>query len=265
MTSQNINLSSKGIASFLEIARESGLGIKHAYKVIYFRKIVEETLHRESVHYNRIANLFCGNGLASWCWLLRNGGLAVKTKVEPKAETSETISVDIHKTTKYDNVEEKVISLFPNLKERNKFIQGDLTRPDFYRELKLSVKRGEEERRDRRKKREDYLVIAIHACGNLTDFFIKNCLEQRLKFAVSPCCHDLDSIILVPKEYPSGKDYDLNKFDVYQDLIRAQYAREQGYKILLEYLPKSITPKNRIIIGIPNQQNIQNGGNTQNE
>lgn len=95
------------------------------------------------------------------------------------------------------------------------------------------------------------LVIAIHACGNLADAFIKNCTKRHQLFALVTCCHNSNSLVLTPQEYPLGNDYNQSNFSAYQDLIRAQYAREQGYHIYWEQLPEEITPKNTIMIGIP--------------
>lgn len=92
------------------------------------------------------------------------------------------------------------------------------------------------------------LVLAIHACGNLTDRVIELALNSSNDFAVMTCCHG-DRQYFSPKDRPDhwlalqlGRDH-------YADLLRAAYVSEQGYDSGIEFIDEAITPKNRIVWG----------------
>ena len=92
------------------------------------------------------------------------------------------------------------------------------------------------------------LVLAIHACGNLSDRVIELALESSNDFAVMTCCHG-DRQYFSPRERPDHwLALDLGR-DHYADLLRVAYVREQGYDSGIEFIDERITPKNRIIWG----------------
>ena len=97
------------------------------------------------------------------------------------------------------------------------------------------------------------LVVAIHACGSLTDVIIDLAISQQLPFAVVPCCYDRRQEFLSPLPettsrhlsgyFPSQKDY--------VDTLRIAAIYQRGYQVTLRVLPSSVTDHNRIIIGAP--------------
>lgn len=204
-----------------EIAKEAGIEHKEIEEAKGFYSQVDKILSQQSVRYGLLDNFFCGNNLVTWFWLAEKPALRSK-------------SYDIIKTNKSRRLKEKIESYFPTLASRNNFFEIDLT---------SSWPAREDNQRP--------LAIAVHACGNLSDIFIKNCVGQRVPFALAPCCHKKKSFVVSPKEYPPEADYDDTTFDFYQDKIRIKYAVEQGYRVFLESLPKEITPKNTILLGVP--------------
>ncbi len=204
-----------------EIAKESGIEYKEIEEARYFHNQVKKALSQMPVSYNLLNNFFCGNDLVTWFWLAENRQLC-------------SSSYDLLRTNKSNRLRKKVESYFPELASRNKFLEVDLI---------TSWPAEEDDKHS--------LAIAIHACGNLSDIFIRNCTDKRIPFALAPCCHKKNSFVLSPKDYPSISRYEETNFDVRQDLIRAKYVEEKGYDIFFRFLPVEITVKNRIILGVP--------------
>lgn len=202
------------------VARQAGISSRHALKSFHFYQAVTEVLASSGRSYDRVANFFCGNGLASWYWLTQTEG-------------TEMISADLNLTNKYLRVEQQVLAANPELRKKNTFFQSDLTAAQFYARLEL-----------------DRLVIAIHACNSLTDALIQHCTDRGLDFAVATCCHTKNSLVLEPRHYPDGSQYQEHQFDQYQDQVRAQFARERGYVVNLIYFARTATPMNRVIVGL---------------
>ena len=98
---------------------------------------------------------------------------------------------------------------------------------------------------------EDSAVIAVHACGILTDIVLRSAVSSRVPVAVMPCCYndrmDVYDLADPPAKrrlrYPAEKDY--------YDAFRLQYLLEQDYKAFLLQIDKKITPMNNVLIGIP--------------
>lgn len=92
------------------------------------------------------------------------------------------------------------------------------------------------------------LVVSAHACGTLTDRIIERAIASRARVAVLPCCHAeakcdlgglggwLDSALAI-------------------DVTRAANLRARGYRIHTQHIPEDVTPKNRLLLGEPEQPN----------
>lgn len=96
----------------------------------------------------------------------------------------------------------------------------------------------------------DAALIAVHACGHLSDRVIALGLEARASFAVMPCCYSrslyMDAELLRLFDNP----------EEVIDALRIYKILEQGYEPQMRRVSAKITEKNRIIIGIPpNQEN----------
>lgn len=93
-------------------------------------------------------------------------------------------------------------------------------------------------------------VIAIHACGELTDLILEKSIQSHVTVAVMPCCYGNirkynlqnppDSRLLL---YPRKEDY--------FDKVRQQFLLEQGYEAVLKKIDSKITPMNNVLIGLP--------------
>jgi hypothetical protein len=88
------------------------------------------------------------------------------------------------------------------------------------------------------------VVVSSHACGRLTDIVLERAVSARSRVAVLPCCHDLASD---DARDLSGWIDGASAIDI----ERAVRLRRSGYRIRLQVIPSTITPKNRLLIGEP--------------
>lgn len=92
----------------------------------------------------------------------------------------------------------------------------------------------------------DALLASVHACGSLTDRVLDLAIEHRCRVAVLPCCHDL-------------KTCDTGELDGWMDgplavdATRAARLRRAGFRVRTAAIPPEITPKNRLLLGWPEQ------------
>ena len=88
------------------------------------------------------------------------------------------------------------------------------------------------------------VVVSSHACGSLTDVVLRRATAAGARVAVLPCCHDLDTC-------------DRGDLDGWVDgplaidLMRAVRLKERGYRVWTRSIPGGITPKNRLLLGMP--------------
>ena len=90
------------------------------------------------------------------------------------------------------------------------------------------------------------IVVAIHACGSLTDRVLERAAAARARVAVLPCCHDLD--VSETGELTGWVDGPLAV-----DIVRAVRLRQLGYRVWTQSIPAAITPKNRLLLGAPRE------------
>lgn len=88
------------------------------------------------------------------------------------------------------------------------------------------------------------VVVSSHACGALTDLVLGAAAEARASVAVLPCCHDADTCAAGP--LTGWVDTPLAI-----DLLRAVRLEQRGYRVATQTIPAAITPKNRLLIGVP--------------
>ncbi len=90
----------------------------------------------------------------------------------------------------------------------------------------------------------DDLVMSVHACGMLTDQVISLAVKAGARVAVLPCCHNIESS-------------DTNGLEGWIDgalaidVTRAATLRSAGYTVMTRTIPEDITPKNRLLMGHP--------------
>ncbi|MFH1154824.1 MAG: methyltransferase [Pseudomonadota bacterium] len=88
------------------------------------------------------------------------------------------------------------------------------------------------------------IVVSVHACGSMTDEILHEASLARSRVAVLPCCHD-------------HKVSDTGGLDGWMDgslaidATRAGNLRQRGYSVITRTIPRDITPKNRLLMGIP--------------
>jgi hypothetical protein len=88
------------------------------------------------------------------------------------------------------------------------------------------------------------VVVSAHACGLLTDRVLDLAIAARASVAVLPCCHS------------EGK-CDLGGLGGWLDaalsidVTRAARLRAHGYRVHTQRIPEAITPKNRLLLGVP--------------
>jgi hypothetical protein len=90
----------------------------------------------------------------------------------------------------------------------------------------------------------DDVLVSCHACGALTDRVLDRAIEARVRVAVLPCCHDADTC----DPGPLGGWVDLA---LAVDAMRAVRLVQAGYEVWTRTIPAAITPKNRLIVGMP--------------
>ena len=90
------------------------------------------------------------------------------------------------------------------------------------------------------------VVVSCHACGRLTDHVLDKAIAARAGVAVLPCCQAeakcdlgglsgwLDSALAI-------------------DVTRAAKLRASGYAVHTQTIPANITPKNRLLLGMPDE------------
>jgi hypothetical protein len=88
------------------------------------------------------------------------------------------------------------------------------------------------------------LVVASHACGRLTDAVLDAAVAARARVAVLPCCHDRDHC-------DTGDLGGWMPADLAIDAVRAARLRRDGYRIWTKTIPAEITPRNRLLMGMP--------------
>jgi hypothetical protein len=88
----------------------------------------------------------------------------------------------------------------------------------------------------------DDVVVSAHACGGLTDTILQRAMDVHARVAVLPCCHahrthgDLDGWL---------------EPGLALDVERASRLRAAGYDIWTQSIPVEVTPKNRLLLGLP--------------
>ena len=93
------------------------------------------------------------------------------------------------------------------------------------------------------------LVVALHACGTLTDRVIEKAVFTKNPFIVMPCCYRRRMDSLKPLS-PHTLPVSYSRRDYY-DARRLQYAKERGYLTQIRLIDRKITPMNHILIGFP--------------
>jgi hypothetical protein len=90
------------------------------------------------------------------------------------------------------------------------------------------------------------VVVSSHACGAVTDRVLERAVRARARVAVLPCCHDFATC-------DAGELDGWIDSPVAVDVMRAVRLRQEGYRIWTQIIPAGITPKNRLLLGAPQE------------
>jgi hypothetical protein len=88
------------------------------------------------------------------------------------------------------------------------------------------------------------VVVSSHACGALTDRILDHAVAAGARVAVLPCCHDVDTC-------EAGALTGWVDAPLAIDILRAVRVEQRGYRVRTQEIPASVTPKNRLLIGVP--------------
>jgi hypothetical protein len=159
----------------------------------------------------RVVDLACGHGLTAWILMILDNtspqGVAVDHRLPPSAA----------------RLHAALAARFPQ-------VAGRITRSD--RELADEPLHAED------------VVVAVHACGALTDLVLARASAVRARVAVLPCCHNLrgsDQAGLSGWLEPT----------LAVDVARASRLDAAGYRVRTQTIPSAITPRNRLLLGEP--------------
>ena len=161
----------------------------------------------------RIVDLAAGHGLLAHVLLILDDSSPVALCADTKLPASS------------GSVHDVLVDAWPRLKGRVQFEDGPLESVALFQED---------------------LVVSAHACGALTDLVLDRAAAARARVAVLPCCHDLT----VNDAGPLSGWID---GPLAVDVVRAMRLEQRGYRVRTQTIPSLITPKNRLLLGEPEQ------------
>lgn len=144
-------------------------------------------------------------------------------------ETTEVLLCDRRQPQAFDSVLRACIKAAPWVAEKVRYVEGNLDTTRH--ELPAGA-----------------AVLGVHACGTMTDTCIEIAHELGGPLAVMPCCRANAS-----SGAPSGLRHALGE-DVAYDVDRTYAMERKGYRVRWRDIPAEITPMNRVLIAVPEQQ-----------
>jgi hypothetical protein len=159
----------------------------------------------------RVVDLACGHGLLAHILLLLDDS------------TPHALAVDRQLPANANRLSHELARSWPRLQGRMRYQEADVQ----------SVEIAATD-----------LVVSVHACGTLTDTVLDAAVAAGARVAVLPCCHDLERCDT------GGLDGWLDG-PTAVDTTRAVRLRESGYRVFAATIPEDITPKNRLLMGDP--------------
>ncbi|MDG1478212.1 MAG: hypothetical protein P8R54_01410 [Myxococcota bacterium] len=88
-------------------------------------------------------------------------------------------------------------------------------------------------------------IVAVHACGVRTDRCLELAVARRSTIAVMPCCY-AQTARPAPRALQAALGAELAT-----DIDRTYRLERSGYSVDWSSIPESITPTNRVLIGVP--------------
>jgi len=179
------------------------------------QKVHSLFFEREEAAPKVVVDVACGHGLLSWmllalCWASSH-------------ERTLAFAVDKSRPPSASTLRDAFSRRFPSLRAYHTYVTARV--PE---ELQIP---------------EGALVVALHACGPLTDDVLRAAADANAAVVCVPCCHSRSSL-------PPHFTGDLaNTLDQHREL----YLRDKGYDVSRDtrFLDPKVTPKNAAIIGRP--------------
>ena len=168
---------------------------------------------RQHVRSRHIVDLCCGHGLTGILFAV------LDRKVE-----SVTL-VDHVKPPCHDIILESLDELAPWTREKVQYVELPETEWD---QIETAA---------------DTSVLGVHACGTLTDSCLKFAVQRKISVAVMPCCYPYDRCpapLSVRQALGAQQAFDVD---------RTYRLEAEGYSVKWRYVPRAVTPMNRILIG----------------
>ena len=159
----------------------------------------------------RVVDMACGHGLLAQILLLLDDSSPLAVAVDRRIPKSAATLANV------------LMERWPRLQGRITWVEGD---------LEAIPLRG------------DDVVASVHACGGLTDLVLARAVAGRARVAVMPCCHDLKGADL--GGLAGWMDGPLT-----MDATRVARLKTQGYRVITQQIPATITPKNRLLLAEP--------------
>ena len=169
---------------------------------------------RRRVRGGRVVDVAGGHGLLAHVMLLLD-------------DTSpEAVVVDPRRPPSADALHAAIVGAWPRLGGRIRWIEAPLDA--------VTLTSGD-------------VVVSSHACGALTDRVLDAAVAAGAPVAVLPCCHDAETC----DPGPLGGWMDLA---LAVDTLRAVRLADCGYAVWTQRIPADITPKHRLLLGVPGAQ-----------
>ncbi len=194
----------------------------------------------DSLH---IADLAAGHGLLAWILVL-----IARSEESPIQRTA--VAVDIQRPKSADALAAAITQRWPNLLGSVHYVEGSVD----------AVSAGDGP---------STLLVAVHACGSLSDRVLLAAMASHNPVAIMPCCHSLrkqtqtlaslaqvsglpsESIESVSSQASTlGQPASIDQFRI--DALKAL-----GYEILEDFIQREITGYNRIIMGRPSPKSAE--------
>lgn len=155
-----------------------------------------------------VFDLACGHGLAAWALLLLDREEAQATCIDRRLPPSAATLHDV------------LGRRWPGVGRRIRLVQGELG------EARMPA---------------GARVLAVHACGGLTDQALDLAIAAGAHVAALPCCHSHT------KQDDGGLSGWMDR-DLAIDATRVSRLRAAGYRVWTSVIPAAITPENRLLI-----------------
>ena len=159
----------------------------------------------------RVVDLAAGHGLLAQLMLVLDDSSPMAFAIDKTLPAS---TMRLH---------DAVAAAWPRLSGRVSFVEGALE--------SLEIQPGD-------------VVVSSHACGALSDLVLDRAAAARARVVVLPCCHDL-------AVNDAGSLTGWVDAPLAIDIRRAQRLEQRGYDVRTQAIPADVTPKNRLLMGVP--------------